>query len=327
MPHRILLGRPLHPAGMAVLRERGDALDIVTLDDAPVEEFHQNLSSADAVLLWLERMDQAALAVAQRLKVVARLGVGYDTVDIPGCSARGIPVMVVNGTNDLSVAEHAMMLMLGLARRVVDCDRHVKQGGWWDRPDAGIVELAGRSVLVLGYGRIGARVAAYCRAFHMRVMVMDPAFHPARIAADGYLPVRDLHAGLAQADVVTVHTPLTPATRHLMDDAAFAALKPGGILVNTARGPVVSQDALVRALQAGRLFGAGLDVLEVEPSDATNPLFALPNVIVSPHNAGSPEEGMARMARQAARNILDALDGRPDPAMMVNPEILQARGA
>lgn len=321
MPHRILLGRPLHPAGMAVLRERGEALDIVTLNDAPVEEFHQNLSSADAVLLWLEKLDQAALDVAKRLKVVARLGVGYDTVDIPGCSARGIPVMVVNGTNDLSVAEHAMMLMLGLARRVVDCDRHVKQGGWWDRPDAGIVELAGRSVLVLGYGRIGARVAAYCRAFHMRVMVMDPAFHPARIAADGYLPVRDLHQGLAQADVVTVHTPLTPATRHLMDDAAFAALKPGAILVNTARGPVVSQEALVRALQAGRLFGAGLDVLEVEPSDATNPLFALPNVIVSPHNAGSPEEGMARMARQAARNILDALDGRPDPAMMVNPEI------
>jgi D-3-phosphoglycerate dehydrogenase len=157
----------------------------------------------------------------------------------------------------------------------------------------------------------------------MRVMVMDPAFHPARIAADGFAPVRDLHAGLAEADVVTIHAPLTPATRHLLDEAAFAALKPGAILVNTARGPIVSQEALVAVLKAGRLFGAGLDVLEVEPSDASNPLFALPNVVLSPHNAGSPAEGMVRMARQAARNILDALAGRPDPAMMVNPEILR----
>jgi D-3-phosphoglycerate dehydrogenase len=323
MAHRILLCRPLHPAGMAVLAARGAELDIVTLRDAPVEEFHQHLSSADAALLWLERLDQAALDLAPRLKVAARLGVGYDTVDIPACSARGIPVMVVNGTNDLSVAEHAMMLMLATARRAVECDRHMRQGGWWDRPEAGIVELAGRSVLVVGYGRIGTRVAQYCRAFHMRVMVMDPAFHPARIAADGFAPVRDLHQGLAEADVVTIHTPLTPATRHLMDAAAFAALKPGAILVNTARGPIVSQDALVAALRAGRLHGAGLDVLEVEPSDATNPLFALPNVVLSPHNAGSPEEGMVRMARRAAQNILDALDGRPDPAMMVNPEILR----
>jgi D-3-phosphoglycerate dehydrogenase / 2-oxoglutarate reductase len=322
MPHRVLLCRALHPAGLEVLRARGADLDVVALHDPPVEEFHQHLSSADAVLCWLERVDGAALAAAPRLKVVSRYGVGFDTVDIPACTARGVPVMVVNGTNDLSVAEHAMMLMLAVARRAVECDRHVKQGGWWDRPDPGMVELAGRTALVVGYGRIGCRVANYCRAFRMEVTVMDPAFHPARIAADGFTPALDLHAALARADVVTLHCPLTPATRHLMDGPAFAALKPGAILVNTARGPIVSQDALVAALRAGRLRGAGLDVLEVEPSDAANPLFALPNVVVSPHNAGSPEEGLARMARQAARNILDALDGRPDPAMMVNPEVL-----
>ena len=322
MPHRILLGRTLHPAGMAVLQARAAELDILALHDPPVEEFHQHLSSADALLLWLNRVDQAALDAAPRLKVVSRLGVGFDTVDIPACSARRIPVMVVNGTNDLSVAEHAMMLMLAVARRALEHDRTVKGGGWWSSPDPGMVDLAGRSVLVLGYGRIGSRVANYCRAFQMKVMVMDPGFHPARIAADGFTPVRDLHAGLAQADVVTVHCPLSPVTHHLMDEAAFAALKPGAILVNTARGPIVSQAALAGALQAGRLLGAGLDVLEVEPSDAANPLYSFPNVIVSPHNAASTEEGLARMARQAAQNILDALDGRPDPAMMVNPEIL-----
>ncbi len=320
MPHRILLCRTLHPAGMAVLAERKD-LDIVALHDPPVEQFHQHLSSADAVLCWLERVDRAALAAAPRLKVVSRYGVGFDTVDIAACTERGIPVMVVNGTNDLSVAEHAMMLMLAVARRVLDNDQIVKAGGWWAKDGPGMVDLAGRSVLVVGYGRIGSRVANYCRAFQMKVMVMDPGFHPARIAADGFTPIRDLQAGLAAADVVTLHCPLSPATHHLMDTAAFAALRPGAILVNTARGPIVEEAALISALQSGRLQGAGLDVLEVEPSTATNPLYAMPNVVVSPHNAASTEEGLARMARQAARNILDVLDGKRDPAFMVNGDI------
>lgn len=320
MPHRILLCRTLHPAGQAVLEARRD-LDIVTLHDPPVAQFHQHLSSADAVLCWLERVDQAALDVAPHLKVVSRYGVGFDTVDIPACTARDIPVMVTNGANDLSVAEHAMMLMLAVARRALQHHKHVAGGGWWASMDPGMVDLAGRTVLVVGYGRIGSRVANYCRAFQMKVMVMDPGFHPMRIAADGFIPARDLHGALAEADVVTLHCPLTPQTRHLMDEAAFAALKPGAILVNTARGPIVSQPALVAALQAGRLQGAGLDVLEIEPSDASNPLYAFPNVVVSPHNAASTEEGLARMARRAAQNILDVLDGKRDPAFMVNAEL------
>ncbi|MBW8269717.1 hydroxyacid dehydrogenase [Caldovatus aquaticus] len=322
MPHRILLCRCLHEAGAALLRARPD-VELVTLDGPDRPQFLQALSGADAVLLWLERLDAEALAAAPRLRCAARLGVGYDTVDVAACSARGIPVMVANGTNDLAVAEHAMMLMLAVAHRGPQGDRAVRAGAWWGTEGPGICELAGRTVLVVGYGRIGARVARYCQAFHMRVLVMDPAFHPARIAADGFVPVRDLHAALGEADVVTLHCPLTPATRHLMDAAAFAALKPGAILVNTARGPVVDEAALLAALRSGRLRGAGLDVLEAEPPPRDSLLLAEPNVVLSPHNAGSTEESLARMARQAARNLLDALDGTPDPAMMVNPEILR----
>ncbi|HYZ30756.1 MAG TPA: hydroxyacid dehydrogenase [Crenalkalicoccus sp.] len=320
MPHRVLLCRKLHEAGMALLRARPD-LEVVILQDPPPEAFHQHLSTAHAALCWLETVDRAALDAAPHLRVVSRYGVGFDTVDIPACTARGIPVMVANGSNDLSVAEHAMMLMLAVARRAVDADRHVRQGGWWLPDGPGMVDLAGRTALVVGYGRIGSRVARFCRAFDMRVMVHDPFWHPARLAADGVEPARDLRAAFGRADVVTLHCPLTPATHHLMDRAAFAALKPGAILVNTARGPIVDQAALAEALASGRLQGAGLDVLEVEPTAADNPLFRLPNLVVSPHNAASTEEGLARMARRAAQNILDALDGRPDPAMMVNPEI------
>lgn len=320
MAHRVLLCRPLHPAGAALLAARPD-IETVTLHDPPPEAFRQHLSSATAALCWLERVDAAALAAAPGLRVVSRYGVGFDTVDIAACTARGIPVMVTNGANDLSVAEHAMMLLLAVARRTVDGDRHVKAGGWWLPGGPGMVDLAGRTALVVGFGRIGARVARFCRAFDMRVLVLDPGFAPARIAAEGYEPARALHPALARADAVTLHCPLTPATHHLMDAAAFAALRPGAILVNTARGPVVEESALVEALRSGRLHGAGLDVLEAEPSDASNPLFGLPNVVISPHNAASTEEGLARMARAAAQNILDALDGRPDPAMLVNPTV------
>ena len=324
MSHRIVLGRPLHPAGAAVLAAR-PGLQVTELFDPPPEVLHRALADADGLIAWLERVDAAALAAAPRLRVVSRVGVGFDTIDIPACSERGIPVMVVNGTNDLSVAEHAMMLMLAVARRAVDADAHVKAGGWWPAGGPRMVDLAGRTVLVVGYGRIGTRVAAYCRAFRMRVLVHDPAFHPARIAADGHEPVRDLHAALAESDVVTLHCPLTPATHHLMDEAALAALRPGAILVNTARGPVAKQAAVAAALRSGQLMGFGTDVLETEPAEPGNPLLALPNVIVSPHSAASTEEGLSRMAAQAARNLLDALDGKPDPAMMVNPEILQRR--
>jgi len=324
MPHRIVLGRPLHPAGQTLLEGRADVtLDV--LNDPSVAAWHAALERADGAVLWLERVDAAALAVAPMLRAVSRIGVGYDTVDVPACTARGIPVMVVNGTNDLSVAEHAMMLLLAVARRTVDTDRGVKAGGWWPADGPRMVDLASHRALVVGYGRIGARVAAYMRAFHMRVAVFDPLFHPARIAADGHDPARNLHAALAEADVVSLHCPLSPATRHLMDAAAFAALKPGAILVNTARGGVVEEVALIAALRSGRLMGAGLDVLEREPPDPANPLLRLPNVVLSPHSAASTGEGLARMARQAARNVLDALDGVPDPAMMVNPELLAPR--
>lgn len=318
MKHRILLGRDLPEAAMALLAARGD-LDVVEMRYPPVAEWHAALPGAHAVLCWLERMDAAALALAPHLRVVSRMGVGFDTVDVAGCTARGIPVMVVNGTNDLSVAEHAVMLALAVARRAVEIDRHVKAGGWWPEGELGMVDLAGRSALVVGYGRIGVRVARYLAAFHMKVSVFDPFYSPHRIAADGFWAARDFRGALAESDLVTLHCPLTPETRHLMDEAAFAALKPGAILVNTARGPVVKESALVAALRSGRLRGAGLDVMEVEPAAAGNELLTLPNVVVSPHISASTDEGLERMAVAAVRNILDALDGRADPAMMVNP--------
>ena len=321
-PYRVLLCRTLHPAGMALLDARPEIVCTI-LHDPPVPQFHAALASADATLCWLERVDQAALDAAPKLRCVSRYGVGFDTVDVPACTARGVPVMVANGSNDLSVAEHALMLMLAVARRAGQHDRHIKAGGWWPEGGPRMLDLAGKNLLIVGYGRIGTRVARYGAALGMRVSVLDPFYVPARIAADGFFAARGLHAALGEADIVSLHCPLRPDTMHLMNAAAFAAMRPGAILINTARGPVVDEAALLGAI--GRLHGYGADVLEVEPPAGPHPLFAHPNVILSPHNAASTEEGLARMARMAAQNILDCLDGTPDPAMMVNPEL--AHGA
>lgn len=321
--HRIILCRALPEAGMAVFAGRSD-LDVVTLTPPAEADLARLAPDASAILAWVERIGPELFLAAPRLRVISRLGVGFDTVDLTAATARGVPVMVVNGTNDLTVAEHAMALMLGCARQVALVDADVRGGTWQATGLRRTVDLAGRRVLVVGFGRIGVRVARLCAAFGMRVAVYDPLYPPPRIAAGGFIPETDLHRALARADVVTLHCPLKPETRHLMNGPAFAALKPGAMLINTARGGVVEEPALIAALRSGHLAAAGLDVLETEPPARDNPLLTMPNVILSPHSAGSTDECMDRMAVQAARNILDALDGRPDPAMVVNAEVLGA---
>jgi len=320
MPH-ILLGRNLHPAGRALLDARPD-VTLEVLPESTTEALIERIPSADAVVLFLERMDDRALARGNRLRAVSRFGVGYDTIDIAACTRRGIPVAVTNGANDIAVAEHALMLMLALAKNVVQYDRDVRVGKWGPLDSHPMLELHGKSVLVVGWGRIGARVARLCEAFGMKVMVFDPMWPTPRIRAEGYTPVRNWRDVLPEVEFVTLHCPLTEANRGMMDRAAFQALKPGAVFINTARGPLMDEAALAEALASGRLAGAGLDVLGVEPAEASHPLFRFPNVIVSPHNAAAPDTCLARMAERAAQNVLDALDGHIDPGFLVNPEVL-----
>lgn len=316
----VLTERPLHPAGRAIL-EAAPGVTVAAAADAA--DFLARAPAAEAVLLWLGRVDAAFLDRCPKLKVVARYGVGFDTVDVAECTRRGLPVAVVNGANDLGVAEHTMALMLAVARRIPAHDRMVKAGEWQPTGGPPMGELAGRTVLVMGYGRIGTRVARLCAAFGMRVFVHDPAFPAPRIAADGHLPAPDWRAVLAETDVLTLHCPLTPATRGLIDADALARLKPGAWLINTARGGVVDEAALIAALRSGRLAAAGLDVLALEPPAPDNPLLGLDTVVLTPHAAASAEETLAKMAVRAARNILEALEGRIDPGFLVNPEVLR----
>jgi D-3-phosphoglycerate dehydrogenase len=320
--HHVLLCRHMHEAGMSKLTTRKDLR--VTVLEAPAEpKLETMIADADAVFLWLEPITEDLLARAPKLKMVSRYGVGYDTIDVAACTKRGVAVGVANGSNDLSVAEHAMMLMLAAARRTVEYDARVRSGGWRG-PQAPVMgELAGRTVLVVGYGRIGTRVAKLCTAFGMQVMVHDPNFPTPRIAADGHTPAPDLRAALPLADVVTLHCPLWPSTRNMINSETIGLMKDGAWLINTARGPIVDQPALVAALHSGKIGRAGLDVMVQEPPSMDDPILKAPNVVLAPHNAAQPLECLAKMAARAAQNILDVFDGRADPGFYVNPEVFR----
>ena len=322
----ILLCQPIHAGGMALLEARHD-VTIRTLFRSSPKELAASMRGVHAVLIGSEVADEALLAASPDLRIVSRHGVGYDTVDVAACTRRGIVVSITAGGNDLSVAEHTLMLLLAVARRTVEMDAATRAGRWFLRDGRPMGELSGRSVLVVGYGRIGSRVARLCAAFGMRVMVIDPAFPVPRIAADGFTPVTDIAAVLPEVDVLTLHCPLGEDTRQMVNREMLGLMKPSAWLINTARGPLVDEAALTEALSSGRLAAAGLDVLLHEPPDAANPLLKLPNVVLSPHNAATPVECQEKMAIRAAKNMLEFFDGVLDPSYAVNPEALRRRNA
>lgn len=311
--HTVILTEPMHEAGMSLLRGQTDIRLIVALPGSTA--FEAALPEAVGIGVRTARLPAEVLARAPRLRVVAKHGVGFDNVDIGHLRARGIPMAIAAHANAQSVAEHTLMLMLAAAKHLRSYDAAVREGPWSHRLSGRAVDLGGRAVLVVGHGRVGRRVAALCAAFGMQVLVHDILPQPQSPAYE-VAPVLD--EALPRADVVTLHTPLGPATAGLFDAARIARMRPGAVLVNCARGGIVAEDALASALRDGRLAAAGLDVFAEEPPDPDSPLLHLPNVIATPHSAATTAEGAERMAVSVAENILGALDGRLPPDVVVN---------
>jgi len=264
---------------------------------------------------------QAELDASPAIEVVARIGVGYDAVEVPALTRRGVPLMTAGTSNSTSVAEHALYFIMTLAKRGPAMDALVRGGRWNDRHGELPAELAGKTVLIVGFGRIGTRSARRCAAMEMDVLIHDPYVSPETIRAAGYEPVGDLDTDLARADFVSIHCPKNAETVGMFNAARLARMKRGAAIVNTARGGIIDEAALAAALTSGHLSGAGLDVLAEEPTPTDNPLLALPQVITSPHMAGVTTESVAGMARTTAENILSVLDGHPIRAHAVNPEV------
>lgn len=243
------------------------------------------------------------------LRVVAVHGAGVDQVDVEACSGRGVLVTNAPGANADSVAELAIGLMLSLVRRIPQSAEKVRTERVWGEARHTGSELKGKTLGLVGFGQIGTRVTRIARAFGMNVCAHDPGVASRDIRALGAKPLK-LDTLLAASDVVSLHAPHIPSTHHLINRTALSRMKKGALLVNTARGPLVDEKALLRALKSGRLGGAALDVLEGEPPDPRSSIFDAPNLIVTPHIAGSTDECLATIARTAARDIARVLQGK-----------------
>jgi len=319
-PFTICLTEPIHPDGTALLMRAATIRYAGGHDEAGLAAA---LADADGLILRVKgRVTESLLARAPRLKVIARHGVGVDNVDVAAATRRRIPVCVTLGANTDAVAEHTFLLMLAVGKRLVAVNAGVRRGAWEALRGELYGGLNGRTLGIVGMGRVGMRVAELAAAFGMRRLGYDPALPPEEIRQRGAEPV-DLSALLRAADIVTLHAPLTPETRHLINRDTLSLMKPGAILVNTSRGGVIDDAALAEALRSGRLAGAGIDVTEPEPPSPDHPLLPLEQVLITPHIAAHTEDSMRRMAVAAAEQVLMALEGKR-PTMAINPEIWDA---
>jgi phosphoglycerate dehydrogenase-like enzyme len=243
----------------------------------------------------------AVIDAAPELRVISRVGVGYDSIDVDAASAAGVQIATTPGGNERVVADHTLALVLALLRRVPELERDMRNGGWNRTGRYMPRQLSGETVGLVGYGAIGRLVAERLAGFGVELVIHDPAL------GDESTPLGEL---LARSTVVSLHCPLLPATRHLINAETLGLMRPDAVLVNAARGPIVDEAALIDALQAGVIAGAALDVFELEPP-ADSPLLSMDNVVVSPHIAGLSTVSVAEMTRRATRAVLDVVAGRP----------------
>jgi glyoxylate reductase len=280
---------------------------------------------ADGILSHpASRFDRELLARAPRLRVISNVAVGYDNVDVPACTERGIAVCNTPGVLTDATADATMALLLAVARRVAEADRFTRSGRWqyWNPRLLVGQDLTEATLGIVGMGRIGREVARRARGFRMRLLYHNRQRHPDAEAELGASYV-DLPTLLAEADFVSLHVPASPETRHLIGAAELARMKPTAYLINAARGSVVDEAALVAALRGGQIAGAGLDVFDPEPIAADHPLLALDNCVLMPHVGAATLRTRQRMSELAARNLLAVLAGQSPPAC-VNPTVLSA---
>ncbi|WP_313437137.1 hydroxyacid dehydrogenase [Novosphingobium sp.] len=305
---------PIHPLGVERMTERHDIIAPANWRDDP------RLAETSVIVIRTSLLGSDVFGLMPRLKAIVKHGAGVDNIDIPAATAR--EVMVANtpgGNNSTAVAEGAVSMMLALLRRTREMDTLVRDGRWNERWGVRLGDLTGARVGLIGFGRIARCVATICGAgFGAEVAAFDPLVPDADMRAAGVEPLP--LAEILKRDVISIHTPLTERTQGLIDTVELGLMAPHAILVNCSRGGIVNEAALADALKAGQIAGAGIDVFEAEPPSPDNPLFALPNCLLSPHVAGVTEAGMRDMALNVAR-IVDLVSRSERPDTLLNPEI------
>ncbi|MEN3184376.1 MAG: hydroxyacid dehydrogenase [Atribacterota bacterium] len=300
----VLLPQPIAQKALDLLKEQ-KTLEVIVLSPEEKERVFAFLPRAHALLVRSGfKVTKEVIDQAPHLQVICRVGVGLDNIDVEYARSRGIAVYNVPGGNAISVAEHTLALLFALAKDLFWYDRRVREGDWGSRHSYRASELFGKTLGLVGFGTIGREVARICLSLGMRVLFFDPFVEDASVLP-GAEKVESLSELLMQSDFVSLHVPLSEATRHLIGREELRLMKPTAFLINVARGAVVDEEALYEALKEGWIRGAALDVFAEEPPPKDHPFFSLPNVILTPHVAGLTKESTERVAVQAAERIIE----------------------
>ena len=317
--YKVLVVQGLHEQGIQMLKNRTDIeFNVLMSDDE--NEILEAAKDVSGITVRTAKISSKIIEAANKLQVVSRHGVGYDSIDLVSLNNKKIPLTIAAHSNMISVAEQAMFFLLALSKNVFYYDDFTRKGDWTDRWDVKAWDLTQKNILVIGFGRIGSNFVKRALAFDMNVYVYDPYVQKEKVKISGATPVDNISENLQKMDAVTLHCPKNDETTDLFTKKEFNLMKKSSFIINCARGGILNEEDLYEALKNNNISGAGLDVFDVEPTPSSNPLFNLKNVILSPHIAGVTVESTVRMATETVQNVLDVFDNKVNKSVVVNFE-------
>jgi len=319
---KILMTEPLQPIGQEVFANHPD-VEVVTPTALTEEALIEAARDVDGMVVRSAKITPNVLAAAKNLKAVSRHGVGYDNIAVEVLTNRQIPLMLAVNANSVSVAEHTMYFLLSLAKRGRRYDHAARESDFGFRSSPIAVDIADKVLTIIGFGRIGTRLAKRALAFDMKVNVYDPYVDDEFIKASDCVPIADFHSVLPDTDFLSCHCPLSDETRYMISHDELNQMHPDSFVINCARGGIVDEAALTSALSQGLIAGAGIDVYEIEPPPEDHPFLSDDRIFLSPHSAGVSIEAARRMSFEAASNLVNALEGRVDKKTLANPEVFR----
>ena len=307
---KFVMTQAVCPEGMELLN---GVADVYVADNQDPNNYLDQMQDADALIVRIAKCDGHVIEHSPNLKVIGRTGVGYDTVDVKKATELGIPVVITPGVNNRSVAEHTVAMMFALSKNLVEAQNEMCAGNWEIRSAKKAFELEGKTVGIIGMGAIGREVAKICAGCGMKVSGYDPFMSREKIEALGAVYYENYEDLLEEADVVTIHVPLTDQTRDMITLKQLVTMKPTALLINRSRGGIVNEADLVEALKGGVIAGAGTDVYCSEPPKADDPLLHCPNLVLSPHSAAQTREAVIKMAQMCVKGCLAVCRGEKWP--------------
>ncbi|NIZ12647.1 hydroxyacid dehydrogenase [Phaeobacter sp. HF9A] len=324
----LVTGPDLDPAAARLVAEHGyQTVHTPPYADSAVISDYLQQTGAEGIVSRMGRLDAAVMDAAPQIKVISKHGVGVDNIDIQAAAERGIPVLVATGANAVSVAEHAIALLLATVKRVLPLDAGLRAGRW-EKPGFSGREIAGSTMGLMGMGAIAQATGRIAQGLGLQLVGFDPFAPDSAFEELGVIRCYSFEDMLTRSDILSLHCPLTEQTRGILNAEALARMPAGSYVINTARGGLIDEDALVAAIQSGHLAGAGLDTFAVEPPEADHPFFALPEIVLTPHIGGVTRQAGARVGVDAVRGIFQILSGQPvAPERIINRKLLAAAQA